>query len=121
MSGRKNKHLSEVIHHKLGLLLYREASDPRFQAVTITSVRLSADYSLARVNFSCFLAKMDPQELAATLNKAAGFFGRALGRTLTSRRTPRLEFFYDPGFDYATEMDRLLKETKTEQAANTDE
>ena len=110
MAGRKREHLNERIRQKLGQLLIKEASDPRFQSVTITGVVLAKDQSTARVQFSAYQPAVSPAELTELLNKAAGFFSRALGRTLNARRTPRLHFYYDPGFDYALEMDLLLKE-----------
>jgi ribosome-binding factor A len=110
MAGRKRQHLNESIRQKLGQLLYKEAGDPRFQAVTITAVELSQDFSFAKVQFSTYARDADPAALTLSLNRAAGFFGRLLGRTLQARRTPRLHFVYDPGFDHAQEMDILLKE-----------
>lgn len=112
MSGRKQAHLNEVIRQKLSVLLHREANDPRFQGVTVTAVRLSPDYATARVEFSMYQKPISPDDVAASLNKAAGFFSKALGRTLDSRRTPRLSFHYDPGFDYAQDIDLLLKKTR---------
>jgi ribosome-binding factor A len=110
MAGRKLEHLNESIRHKLGQLLVKEASDPRFRSVTITGVTVAKDLSTARVQFSAYQPPVDPAELTSLLNKASGFFSRALARSLGTRRTPRLHFYYDPGFDYALEMDLLLKE-----------
>lgn len=110
MAGRKIEHLNETIRQKLSQLLIKEASDPRLRAVTITRVQVAKDQSTARVEFSAFEPAVDPTELTRTLNHAAGFFSQALGRTLRTRRTPRLYFYYDPGFDYAQEIDVLLKE-----------
>ena len=114
MSGRKREHLNETIHTKLSQLLVKEASDPRFQTVTITSVTVAKDSSTARVQFSAYDPSVDPVALAESLNRAAGFFGKALGRTLQARRTPRLFFYYDPGFDYSQEIDVLLKAVRTD-------
>ena len=113
MAGRKREHLSEAIHQKLSTILVREASDPRFRSITITGVSLAKDLSTARVTYSCFEPKIDLADLTASLNGAAGFLGRALSRTLAARRTPRLHFFYDPGFDYALEVDLLLARAET--------
>jgi len=110
MAGRKLEHLNESIRQKLGQLLIKEASDPRLQTVTITSVTVAKDLATARVMFSAYDPAADPKELTAALNHAAGFFSQAVARTLSTRRTPRLHFYYDPGFDYALEMDLLLKE-----------
>lgn len=110
MSGRKREHLNETIRQKLAQLLQKEAGDPRFTSVTITDVRVSKDYASASVQFSSYLSNIDPQALTDSLNRAAGFLGQSLGRSLSTRRTPRLYFRYDPGFDYADEMDRLMKQ-----------
>ncbi len=112
MAGRKLEHLNETIRQKLARILYREAADPRFQGVTITAVRVAKDLSTARVEFSTYLEDNDPDELTEQLNHAAGFFSQILGRTLRTRRTPRLHFHYDPGFDHAQEMDLLLRELR---------
>ena len=114
MASRKLEHLGESIRHKLGQLLIKEASDPRLQTVTITGVTVAKDLATARVMFSAYDPAADPKELTTALNHAAGFFGQALGRTLGTRRTPRLHFHYDPGFDHALEMDLLLKEALPE-------
>ena len=114
MAGRKLEHLNETVRQKLGQLLIKEASDPRFHSVTITGVTVAKDLSTARVQFSAYDSSVSPQVLADLLNKAAGFFGHALARSLNTRRTPRLHFYYDPGFDYALEMDLLLKKALPE-------
>jgi len=112
MAGRKQEHLNERIRQKLGNILLRESGDPRFQAVTISSVSVAKDLSTAKVFFSCYADGADPLALTESLNGAAGFLGHKLARTLTTRINPKLRFFYDSGFDYAVEVDRLLKEAR---------
>jgi ribosome-binding factor A len=109
MVGRKGEHLNETIRYKLATILQREAHDPRFQAVTVTHVTLSRDRAHAEVRFSCFRKDLDLEALTEALNRASGFFGHSLARSLETRRTPRLIFHYDPGFDYADEIERALK------------
>ena len=109
MAGRKREHLNETIRTQLSQLLVKEASDPRFHSVTITGVTVAKDSSTARVQFCAYDSAVDPAALTESLNHAAGFFGKALARTLQARRTPRLHFYYDPGFDYSHEIDVLLK------------
>jgi len=112
MAGHKRDHLVEEIRQKLGMLLVREAGDPHLQAVTITGVKLAKDLSTAQVLFSSYLEGADPEDLSQRLNNAAGFLSKALGRTLSSRKMPRLHFHYDQGFDYAQDMERLFKEIR---------
>lgn len=117
-ASRKIEHLNEEIRQKLGMLLVREASDPRFQGVTITGVRAAKDLSTAAVTFSCYLEGADTKALTDSLNKAAGFFSHALARTLTTRKTPKLFFAYDRGFDYAQEIELRLKEVRAKDEEN---
>lgn len=109
MAGRKQAHLNEEIRQKLALLLVREVNDPHLSTVTVTEVQVAKDLSTARVNFSSYQADADVADLTERLNRAAGFLGHALGRSLTARRTPRLHFHYDRGFDYAQEIEAKLK------------
>ena len=108
MAGRKQEHLNERIRQKLGMILQREASDPRFLTVTISSVSVAKDLSTAKVFFSSYDPKAEPVPLTESLNHAAGFFAQKLARTLNTRIIPRLHFSYDHGFDYAVEVDRLI-------------
>ena len=116
MAGRKREHLNEVLRQKLSTILHREANDPRFAHVTITDVDLAKDMSFARVSVATYQSDVEPEPLIESLNRAAGFFSRTLSRSLETRHTPRLAFFYDHGFDYAQEIEILLKETHDEGA-----
>ena len=115
MAGRKLEHLNEQIQQKLATILLRESQDPRFHSVTITAVNLAKDLSFAMVDYACFQSGLDHEDLTLSLNRAAGFFSRALGRTLATRRTPKLQFQYDRGFDFAYEMDVVLNRIKQEE------
>jgi ribosome-binding factor A len=129
MTSRKVDHLNERLRQKLGTILERESNDPRFRHVTITSVHLAKDLSHGKVTFSTYDAFVpgkkaakpaasgknkkqgagDIGSLTQALNKAAGFFGQAVARTLETRITPRLTFVYDPTFDMAQDMENVLK------------
>ncbi len=108
MAGHRLEHLNERVRQLLSAILVREIKDPRFQGVTITAVSLSKNLSFGKVLFSCFESGMDIAELMATLNKAAGYFSLQLGKSMTTRNTPKLQFYYDRGFDYAQEIERQL-------------
>ncbi len=115
MAGRKLEHLNEVIRQKLGTILIKEAHDPRFKFVTITGVGLAKDLSFARVHFSCLDQSLEIEALTESLNRAAGFFSHTLARSLSTRKTPRLQFYYDHGFDHAQNVDRLLAGIKKQE------
>ncbi|OGG99975.1 MAG: ribosome-binding factor A [Candidatus Lambdaproteobacteria bacterium RIFOXYD1_FULL_56_27] len=100
----------ELIRVKLSEIFTREANDPRFAGVTLTSIKLSPDGASGTVFFSVFASKYQISEVEAALNRSAGFFSSKLGQTLKTRNTPRLNFVYDKGFDHTDKIERLLKE-----------
>ena len=100
----------ELVRVKLAAIFARETSDPRFEGVTISSLKLSPDGATATVFFSVFGSKSSPESVEAGLNKSAGFFSSKLGQTLQTRNTPRLHFVYDKGFDHTDRIEQLLKE-----------
>lgn len=117
MAGRKREHLNEVIRQKLSTILLQEAGDPRFAQVTITGVELARDRSFAKVSVSSYAQQVNEDALIESLNQAAGFFSRAIGRTLKTRQTPRLAFVYDHGFDHAQSIDALLKQVEQKDSS----
>lgn len=112
MAGHRLEHLNEAIRQKLGTILIEEAKDPRFKLVTITRVGLAKDLSFARVEFCVFEPGIEISELTDSLNHAAGFFSYTLSRSLSTRQTPKLQFYYDNGFDYAQEIETLLAQVQ---------
>lgn len=108
--NRKSEHLTSRIQQKLSAILRRESHDPRFQRVTLTAIDLAPDKSFAKVHFTMFPQESERalEEMTESLNRAAGFFSRALARSLETRITPKLAFTPDRSFDEADKMDRLL-------------
>jgi len=79
--------------------------------VTVTVVRVSPDFSFAKVYLSVF-GKMEAKEcvdlISAHSKLVRGELGRRIGKQL--RITPEVAFYIDDSLDYAEEIDKLLKE-----------
>jgi ribosome-binding factor A len=79
--------------------------------VTVTVVRVTPDFSFARVYLSVF-GKMEAKECVDLINEHSklvrGELGRRIGKQL--RITPDVAFYIDDSLDYAEEIDKLLKE-----------
>lgn len=78
--------------------------------ITVTSVRITPDLSMARVHLSIFIAK-DKQavldkviELKKEIRKR---IGNKIGKQV--RIVPNFEFFIDDSMDYAENIDKLLR------------
>ena len=92
----------------LSTLVSREVRDPRVGNVTITAVSVAPDMSMARIWFMPFGDKHSPEEVAEGLGRAAGFLRGELGRALSLRHAPKLEFLYDQQIENADKLTRLI-------------
>jgi len=92
----------------LSMLVSREVRDPRVGNITLTSVTVAPDMSSARVFFVPFGDKHKPEEVGEGLNRAAGFLRGEVGRALSLRHAPRLEFVYDQQIETADRLTRLI-------------
>jgi len=113
MTQRRTKRIAELIRRELSLLFGREASDPRFQGLTITTVEVTADLRQARVYV--VLPDGEPtSETLGALKRAAGFFRRGLGERVSLRYVPELHFYVDESLDRGAKILSLLDQVKEE-------
>ena len=119
-----HSHLKILVHRKLTQILHRESNDPRFEGITISRVETSSDLSFAKVMVShagiwndgesTGINEEQQQELVDSLNRASGFFSKKLGKSLSTRNTPKLHFVYDSGFDHSDEIEKLIRQHQIE-------
>jgi ribosome-binding factor A len=92
----------------LAALISRELKDPRVGNVTITEVAMAPDLSEARIFFVPFGREHEPLEALAGLTRAAGFLRGEVGRALSLRHAPRLNFVIDEQIARADQLSRLI-------------
>ncbi len=111
--------MSSIRQNKVARLLQKEISNIfQFNSanwfpgtmVTITIVRVSPDFSFAKVYLSVF-GKMEPKECVDLISAHAKMVRGELGKKIKNqlRITPELAFYVDDSLDYAEEIDELLK------------
>ena len=100
----RNQRLGNQVLRTLNELLRFETKDPRLDGVSLTSVDLSRDLSVARVYYSMLDPNADAAPVQAGLEKAAGFLRGKLGKAIKVRHVPELRFEHD---DSAAESQRL--------------
>ncbi|MBT4290318.1 MAG: 30S ribosome-binding factor RbfA [Deltaproteobacteria bacterium] len=103
----------ELIRIKLSSILQKSASNPNFEGITITDVKVSPDSSVAIVYYSIFNTSKSISHITRSLNDASGFFQSKLSNSLKTRNTPRLKFIYDSGFDKTDKIETILKSLNT--------
>lgn len=90
--------------------LERGIKDPRIGFVTITDVKVTGDLQHASVFYTVYGSDEERQDSAAALKSATGMLRSEVGKNLTSRLTPSLEFIADAIPENAKHIEDLLKE-----------
>ena len=113
MATNRINRINEDIQRELASLI-RTVKDPRVHGlISITRVDTTADLRYCRVYVS-MLDHSDVKEVVKGLKSAAGYLRRELGRVLTLRYTPEMQFIEDDSIERGVRMvsmiDRVLEE-----------
>jgi len=102
------RRVAEQMQRELAVLLQREMRDPRLSGVTLSGVKVTRDFSHAKVYFTLLDQQTSHQEVTKVLEKAAGFLRHALGERMVMRILPQLHFIYDETLVKGTELTNLI-------------
>jgi phosphoesterase RecJ-like protein len=108
MDPYRTNRLNQGILEVLSNLLTTAVKDPRVGFVTLNSVQLNRDHSVAEVYWSMLGEEDDRQTSFAGLKKARGFLQSKLTRTLGLRAAPNLRFIYDDSVEKSVALDTVL-------------
>jgi len=114
MDTRRQQQVSGVIQQSLSEIFQRNGSSYYGNSfVTITSVRITPDLLVARVNISVFI-EGERKGVLQALKQHSSEIRKQLGNKVKNqlRRVPELEFFIDDSLDEVFKIDKLLKEIK---------
>lgn len=108
MDPYRTNRLNQSILEVLSNLLQTAVKDPRVGFVTLNSVQLNRDHSVAEVYWSILGEDDDRKTSFAGLKKARGFLQSKLTRTLGLRAAPNLRFIYDDSVEKSVALDTVL-------------
>lgn len=112
MDYQRSERVGDLLVELIAELLRREIRDPRLSAVTITAAKVSKDLRHARIYFNLLGGRENKKEALAGLASATGFIRSKIGKQLTLRFVPTIEFFYDDTQDEAQRIEDLLRRVK---------
>jgi ribosome-binding factor A len=92
--------------------LERGIKDPRLGFVTITDVRVTGDLQHASIFYTVYGTDEERTDTAAALKSATGMLRSEVGKNITARLTPSLEFIADGIPENAALIDSLLTEAR---------
>jgi len=111
MESTRQQKVNRLIQKEIGNLLQRESHQLcNGKMVTVTSVRMTPDLGLARVNISIFPSNANKETLEV-IKSQSKHIRNELGRSVRNqlRIVPELDFFIDDSLDYIEKIDLLLK------------
>ena len=93
-------------------VLERGIKDPRLGFVTITDVRVTGDLQHASIFYTVYGTDEERADSAAALKSATGMIRSEVGKNITARLTPSLEFIADGVPENAALIESLLAEAR---------
>jgi len=85
--------------------------------LTIQEVRVSRDFSHAKVYYTSLGSSLEPVELTRILKEAAPFLRHELGRKVNLRTTPELRFVHDESVERGEKLSSLIDAAVKSDAA----
>ena len=108
--NRRQARLNEQLRRELTDILSRAVRDPRVQDVSVSSVEVTSDLSLARVYVHVGGDDQERVDALHGLEAASSFIRRELAAVLQVRRIPELRFLEDTTLAKADRIEEILKE-----------
>ncbi|HIY67117.1 MAG TPA: 30S ribosome-binding factor RbfA [Candidatus Agrococcus pullicola] len=96
--------------------LRNEVKDPRLGFVTVTDVRVTGDLQHATIFYTVLGTEEEVADTGVALESAKGIVRRELGRGLSLRLTPSIEFQLDAVPENAASIEHLLDEARQRDA-----
>jgi ribosome-binding factor A len=118
--------MADLIRQILAERLQRGLRDPRLGFVTITDVQVTGDLQHASVFYTVLGDDQERLDSQRALKAATGMLRTEVGKNITARLTPSLEFILDGIPENASAITDLLREAsdrdaETERQAKTAE
>lgn len=116
---QRARKLADRIKEIVAKRLDKGLRDPRLGFVTITDVRVTGDLQHASIFYTVYGTDEERRDSAAALKAATGMLRTEVGRNITARLTPSLEFIADAIPENAEHIEALLREARTRDEETT--
>ena len=117
MSSERQARLADRIRVLIAERLEKGLRDPRLGLVTITDVRVTGDLQHASVFYTVLGDEKERASSAEALRAATGMLRSEVGRKLSARLVPTLEFIPDGIPENAGHIEELLREARERDEA----
>lgn len=121
VSKLRLQRINDRIREELSEMLLQEVSDPRLEGISITDVKVDRELAYADVYVSALEGSERWPQIQDGLEHAQGFLRRELSQRVELRVFPRLRFRWDPTFERAERIERLIASLHEEAAPTGDQ
>ncbi len=117
MSIRRRERVTELIQQEISKLIPK-LKDPGIGFITILAVRMSPDFTQARVFYSVLGNDEDRRRTQEALDRAKSFFRARLRELENLKNAPELMFVLDHSAEEAQKVLEVLDQLKQERDPN---
>ncbi len=114
VSKMRLQRIADRLREDLSEMLIQDISDPRLSGISITDVKVDRELAFADIYVSAIEGSERSAEVLEGLSHAQGFIRRELAQRLDLRTFPRLRFHWDPTFERAEHIERLIASLQNE-------
>ncbi len=118
VSKQRTERIAERIRNEFSEMLIYDISDPRLEGVSITDVNVDRELAFASIYVSALEGSVRTEEILAGLESARGYLRRELSQRVNLRSFPHLRFYWDPTFERAEHIDRLIASLQEEPSTD---
>ena len=109
METTRQAKIARLIQKELSEIFRRQTAKTHGVIISVSSVKVSPDLSIAKAYLSVFPSDKGP-EMIESINKSAKTIRYELAQIVRFqlRKTPELQFYLDDSLDYIENIDSLL-------------
>ena len=111
----RNKKIEIDLIREISFILNSKVKDPRIGFVTLTHVKLSADYHYMDIYFTVLNKEENLKSCLEGLNKSKGFIKKNLLERIQLRTVPEIKFIYDETIEKGTRISEILEKIKLKE------
>jgi ribosome-binding factor A len=108
VSRTRATRIADRIRQELAEILLLKSMDPRLAGISVTDVTVDRELAFAEVYVCALEGTQQSESYLMALEHAQGFLRSELARRVELRAMPKLRFHWDPTFERAEVIERLI-------------
>jgi len=117
VSKQRAQRISDRIREELSEMIIFEVSDPRLSGISVTDVRVDRELAYANIYVSALEGSERSGQILEGLDHAKGYLRFELSQRIELRTFPQLRFHWDPTFERAERIEKLIESLHVEGRA----